>query len=147
MNHPRKMTSTNPSAKLYNDSSQKCYESCRTDSGFLSGANLVSEDNISSEDLSSPKQVKSYDDKWNKNNATCAQTDSGVDVGLNEQFSELTLQQKLGVKNLIQIAKNKHLNSSGGTKTFLKSETKEKCKDIINQPWELYFQQDGEGDT
>lgn len=145
------MTSTKSTTKLFSGSGQSCYESSRTDSGFLSGANLLSEENLSGDEISTTvNTLSSFEVKSNKSQDNSMQIDSGVDISLNEQFSGLTLEQKLNVKELLQGTKCKNLNHTDIPKT---SVSNFKVKDdkpsefIVTQPWELYFQQDEEGDT
>lgn len=102
--------------KLETDKCEQ-YSSFRTDSGFLSGGNLVVSGEIASED----EKVQPEE--------THMHLDSGVDVGLSETFSNLSL-------------KHPELNdlSSIGQKS-------EKIAQKEKQPWEVYYQQDEDGDT
>lgn len=152
---PQGMTSK--CSKTYTESGQSFYESGRTDSGFLSGANLVSDQNLSSDDLSTPvSQSGDFDFKGKKSSETYMRLDSGVDVGLNEQFSALSLQQKSVDLNDLSCDVNKCLTSPEPLSNSNISEqvTNNKLKGSSDcavqpdpQPWEIYFQQDDDGDT
>lgn len=154
---PQGITPSKTCSKSYTESGQSFYESGRTDSGFLSGANLVSDQNLSSDDLSTPvsqKSVSDFDIKVKKSSESYMRLDSGVDVGLNEQFSALSLQQKVDLNDLSCDVKNKCLTSPGLSNSNISEQvTNNKLKasecDVqpVSQPWELYFQQDDDGDT
>ena len=152
---PQGMTSK--CSKSYTESGQSFYESGRTDSGFLSGANLVSDQNLSSDDLSTPvSQSGDFNLKEKKTSETYMRLDSGVDVGLNEQFSALSLQQKVvDLNDLSCDVKSKCLTSPEllSNSNISEQVTNNKLKSSecsvqpVSQPWELYFQQDDDGDT
>ncbi|XP_073989970.1 NF-kappa-B inhibitor cactus isoform X3 [Rhodnius prolixus] len=96
------------------------YDSGRTDSGFLSGANIVSEEiPVSSPEKGDKESAVSY-----------IRLDSGVDVGLSDQLSDLCIDEESPCEEL---KKDKRI-----------AETKV-AEDSV--PWELYFQQDDDGDT
>lgn len=69
--------------------------------------------------------------------------DSGVDVSLNNQFSSLSLHTNIGYNDLNCDVK------SGGVKTESSASLHNKIDETERQvePWELYFQQDEDGDT
>lgn len=97
----------------------KCeqFESSRTDSGFLSGGNLV----VSGEIVSEDEKVQPVGPHMH--------LDSGVDLGLSESFSNLSL-------------KHPELNDLGS-----KGHKSEKFALKERQSWEVYYQQDEDGDT
>ncbi|XP_018334475.1 NF-kappa-B inhibitor cactus [Agrilus planipennis] len=105
----------------------------RTDSGFLSGGNLALSGEIISEEI--PPTPTSADDhkKQALIDDNLMRLDSGVDLGLSESFSSLSL-------------KNSGLNdlSSGNID---ESQPCIKESDQKEIPWELYFEQDEDGDT
>ncbi|KAK6636144.1 hypothetical protein RUM43_009796 [Polyplax serrata] len=132
------MTSLKTSEKPFSESSKSCYESGRTDSGFLSGANLLSEENLSSEDLSGAIESS------NEAGKNCPQLDSGVDIGLNVKFSGLAIDLKQGTKE--QTGEAGGRESKAGVTNSATNEVKP-GETGVTQPWELYFQQDEDGDT
>lgn len=142
------------STKGYSDSG-KChslYDSGRTDSGFLSGANIVSSDQCLSEDLSPRKFKDSGVQDYKEETKSFMRLDSGVDVGLNEQFSHLNLKNtslnNLNVTSKLQQDSTKYTNvnvvpRSDVTSTQLSSD--QPCQPCF--AWEKYFMQDEDGDT
>lgn len=155
---PQGMSSKKVCGKTYSESGQSFYDSGRTDSGFLSGANLVSDQNLSSDDLSTPvsrqKSESDLDIKSKRHSETYMRLDSGLDLGLNEQFSELTLQQKINLNDLNASAKSKcsvssEFSKSNSYEQNLKNKPKPSESTVYSapQPWELYFRQDDDGDT
>ncbi|KAL0267461.1 UNVERIFIED_CONTAM: hypothetical protein PYX00_009721 [Menopon gallinae] len=153
------MSSNKVCGKTYSESGQSFYDSGRTDSGFLSGANLVSDQNLSSDDVSSSpvsrqKSESDLDIELKKHSETYMRLDSGLDLGLNEQFSELTIEQKVNLNDLNACAKSKCSISSGFSESNsyeqnLKNKPKPSESTVCPapQPWELYFRQDDDGDT
>ncbi|XP_046388602.1 NF-kappa-B inhibitor cactus-like isoform X2 [Ischnura elegans] len=145
---------SSPSSKGYSDSG-KCslYDSGRTDSGFLSGANIVSSEHCLSEDLS-PRKFKDsgVQDLSEEDKKSFMRIDSGVDVELEEPFSHLTLKNaslnNLNVSPKLQQESTRCTNvnvvsHSDSLSTELPSE--ESCQPCFD--WEKYFQQDDDGDT
>lgn len=99
--------------------SDKCaqYESSRTDSGFLSSGNLiVSEEIVSEDEKVQPEESHMH-------------LDSGVDLGLSQTFSNLSL-------------KHPELNDLGS-----KGQKSGKIGQKECPSWEVYYQQDEDGDT
>ncbi|KAG8231897.1 hypothetical protein J437_LFUL011730 [Ladona fulva] len=141
------------SAKGYSDSG-KChslYDSGRTDSGFLSGANIVSSDQCSSEDLS-PRKIKDTNVPEHKEETkSFMRLDSGVDVGLNEQFSHLNLKNEslnnLNLSSKLQQDTTKFSNVNLVSQSGIPSQlsTDQSCQPCFT--WERYFMQDDDGDT
>ncbi|XP_071445217.1 NF-kappa-B inhibitor cactus-like isoform X2 [Hetaerina americana] len=141
------------STKGYSDSG-KCslYDSGRTDSGFLSGPNIVSSDHCLSEDLS-PRKFKDsgVQDISKEDKKTFMRIDSGVDVELEEPFSHLTLKNSslnnLNVSTKLQQDSTKCTNVNVPQSD---NSSAELSTDESSQPcfaWEKYFQQDDDGDT
>lgn len=116
----------------------KCglYESSRTDSGFLSSANLtVSSDQLLSEEIkSAPDSGLIEEDDIEQS----MRLDSGVDLGLSETFSGLSL-------------KSPSLNNLNSTKLRTNDDIPHVQTNVSSEeerpPWELYYRQDEEGDT
>lgn len=118
----------------------KCglYESSRTDSGFLSSANLtVSSDQLLSEEIKSAPDSGLIEDDVDKPQSYM-HIDSGVDVGLSETFSGLSLKSpSLNNLNSTKIRTNEDVSQTQ-VQTSAEQE---------RPPWELYYRQDEEGDT
>lgn len=120
----------------------------RSDSGFLSGANLLSDSNISCDDLSTPVSQKSAPDLdiRSKTSSGLMRLDSGVDVS--EQLSCLSLHKE--TYNDLNCVKNSGSKTDSVYNTNNlenKSEVREREQTVQIQPWELYYQQDEDGDT
>lgn len=148
------MTTQGPKDKLcMGDSGTSLQESSRTDSGFLSGGNLLSDQNLSSDDLSTPVSQKSAPDldRGKTNSTSFMRLDSGVDVSLNDQFSCLSLHKNIGYNDLSCSRSSGVKTDSSGVKTdsianvSLHNKPEEPKREL--QPWELYYQQDEDGDT
>lgn len=109
----------------------KLYESSRTDSGFLSGGNLVLSGEILSEEIIHEPEPKGHDKnlKTPETQQSLMRLDSGVDVGITESFSTLSL-------------KNPGLNDLN-TKTAVQQPEQHQQQ----LPWEEYYGQDEDGDT
>uniref|UniRef100_A0A1B6E4R3 Uncharacterized protein n=1 Tax=Clastoptera arizonana TaxID=38151 RepID=A0A1B6E4R3_9HEMI len=150
-------------------SSEECclYDSGRADSGFLSGANIHS-DQFFSGDLtddtlnSSFKSKESISVEHKGDSKSYMRLDSGVDVGLNSQFSELSLKDDISLNDLNsqspKTPDSKSLTFSNinaqfteNVKTSSRSITPSNPQPTIkvqtNYSWEIYFQQDEDGDT
>lgn len=110
------------------------YESSRTDSGFLSG-NLVVSSEILSEEIQPLTDSGVLEDsaKSIQNQSAFMRLDSGVDLGLSESFSSLSLKYP----GLNDLSSNKKEPIS----------PVEVNKPEEQPPWELYFEQDEDGDT
>nr|WCL52336.1 NF-kappa-B inhibitor cactus [Gryllodes sigillatus] len=150
--------------KGYSDSGSNFYDSSRTDSGFLSGANLVSEQCISEEitcsgksrDLSSHPESQSEEKEGYKDDM---RLDSGVDVGLSDNFKTLSLNntylndlnatpsQSSSVGDNALLFTNIVDPQTTKQTSTLKSTSPEQSPSNIPPVWELYFQQDEDGDT
>ncbi|KAF5306205.1 hypothetical protein FQR65_LT07482 [Abscondita terminalis] len=121
------------------------YEASRTDSGFLSG-NLVVSSEILSEEIRSeeiePPSDSGVLEESAKSKSICnnqsvfMRLDSGVDLGggLSESFSSLSL-------------KNPGLNDLSSNKLKEPICPVELSKPEEQPPWELWFEQDEDGDT
>ena len=137
---------TTYSPKISSDSDKKDYESSRTDSGFLSGTNLVSEECLTNEDSFAKQSTVNLESQTNLNYEKIVQTDSGVDIDLNEQFSGLALEENFA-NNLNENFKNICINNKVISKTKHIENDENNAEIRVTQPWELYFQQDEDGDT
>lgn len=129
------------STGLMEDDKCGLYESSRTDSGFLSSANLtVSSDQLLSEEIrSAPDSGVIEEDDVDKTEQGYMHLDSGVDVGLSETFSELSLKSPtLNNLNSTKLRTNDDISKVQSTTT---------ASDEERPPWELYYRQDEEGDT
>lgn len=133
------MVSDAAKANLMED---KCdlYKNSRTDSGFLSSANLTSSsDQLLSEEIRSTTDSGLIEED-HKEHESYMRLDSGVDVGLSETFSSLSL-------NL----KNPGLNNLNSTKLRTNEDVVTPVADQKvteeQHPWELYYKQDEDGDT
>lgn len=106
----------------------KCgvYESSRTDSGFLSGGSLIVSGEITSEEQDSGVLAKEIHTE-----EPYMHIDSGVDV-LSQTFSSLCLQ---------------HPDLNDLSCKELKEETSKPRVTVEDQPWEIYYGQDEDGDT
>lgn len=131
------------------DSGASLHEHSRTDSGFLSGGNLLSDQNLSSDDLSTPVSQKSAPelDVRGKGSASYMRLDSGVDVSLNDQLSSLSLYKNYDCNDLSCDVKPNSVISDSKTNVSLNIKERKQEEDHEPQPWELYFQQDEDGDT
>lgn len=137
------------------------YDSGRTDSGFLSGANLLSSEQYLSEDIStpsSPVKSKEFDSGEIKSEDKIMRLDSGVDVGLDDKFSNLSLQDTQ--TNNLSISSSSKSKSEISCINITSSYESNICPqspryaqvpyDTKSSPllsWEIYFQQDEDGDT
>lgn len=133
------------SSGLMEDDKCGLYESSRTDSGFLSSANLtVSSDQLLSEEIKSPADsgLIEEDDIERPEDNNYMHLDSGVDVGLSETFSGLSLKSPSSLNNLnsTKIRTNEDVSQVSQVQSNLTS-------DQERPPWELYYKQDEEGDT
>lgn len=96
-----------------------------TDSGFLSGGNLLVSGEIGPEEADGTAEKA----------PTYMHIDSGVDVCLSETFSGLSL-------------KHPDLNDlNATTKGAIKETNIKQQPKTEEQPWQLYFEQDEDGDT
>lgn len=116
----------------------KLYESSRTDSGFLSGGNLVLSGEILSEEIIPEHEHRGHsgnDLKTPETQQSLMRLDSGVDVGITESFSTLSL-------------KNPGLNDLN-TKTAVQQQPEQHQQQQQQRqlPWEEYYGQDEDGDT
>lgn len=116
------------SHKLTDEDKCGLYESSRTDSGFLSGGNLIVSGEITSEEQEqdsgvAPKEVHIEEPYMH--------IDSGLDV-LSQTLSSLSL-------------KHPDLNDLS-CKDLKEATSKQRVKEQ-EQPWEIYYGQDEDGDT
>lgn len=124
------------------------YESGRTDSGFLSGANLSSE--CPSVEITSSSRILEDPEEGKEDPNISMKLDSGVDVGLHEQFSSLSLRTSSLNDLNISLSKSHSQGYSHTSGSALSPHTSEQPKGQTNDPaetWELYFCQDEDGDT
>lgn len=119
-----KKEATAPSSMMIGDQKYELYESSTTDSGFLSGGNLVLSGEIAPEDevVEAPR---GRDQEQGDGKEDYVRLDSGVDVGLNDSFSELDLKKS-------------------GESDSVETDTE---KAVVQPSWEVYYAQDEEGDT
>lgn len=122
------------------------YDSGRTDSGFLSGANLLS-DTIVSEEIrpTSPTPDKSDVDKTQSK--SYSRLDSGVDVGLSDQLSVLCIDESetdTDDKSNYMISE---ANIQPEPTTSRHPSQRHVEQEFSRIQCEYYFQQDEEGDT
>lgn len=144
--------------------SKSLYDSGRTDSGFLSGANLLSSEQYLSEENSTPSSpIKSKEfDSGEVKGDPIMRLDSGVDVELDEKLSSLSLTD--GSINNLSLSSNSksksetsfNITASYESKTYPPSSrsvqssasaTSSDSKSSLFYPWHIYFQQDEDGDT
>lgn len=142
--------------KPRDSSDSKChsvYDSGCIDSGFLSGANLSSEHFVSEElksrhgsDTESDLPTKSVGSEFK----SYVRLDSGVDVGLNEQFSSLSLRSENDLNEPSSQCEDtssfNNINVPTTERTTVSSKLSDKSS-FTTAPWELYYQQDDDGDT
>lgn len=140
---------TSPTCMKGNSDGLSFYESGRTDSGFLSGANLSSE--CQSVEITSSSRIHVGPEEGKEDPHISMKLDSGVDVGLHDQFSSLSL--KNSSQNDLNVSTSKsHSRGYSSNINILSvspphtSEQHQKTNDPV-QPWELYFNQDEDGDT
>ncbi|XP_063242720.1 NF-kappa-B inhibitor cactus-like isoform X1 [Bacillus rossius redtenbacheri] len=151
---------SSPSMKGMTDSG--LCDSGRTDSGFLSGANLTSEclssDDITSSHKFSDSSVLDRGDEDKKEDLNILmRLDSGVDVGLNDQFGGLSLKTDSSINDLNSSSKSRGQDPTPcnivvskptvASTTRSSPATSHVSEQPSQQPWELYFQQDEDGDT
>ena len=128
--------------------SQSYYDSGRTDSGFLSGANLSSE--CHSVEITSPTSSRRLDDPHTSMKLD-SKIDSGVDVGLPQQFSSLSL--KNSSLNDLNVSSKTHSHEYSSNINITSSPTSKSPPQSVEQTsanvqsLQLYFRQDEEGDT
>lgn len=125
------------------------YESrTETDSGFLSSGNLLVSGEITTTEEQEPSIRKEDDKDKDKSDISYMHIDSGVDVCLSETFSSLSLKHP----------DLNDLNSKGEIKEYQRQQQQQqqqpqqqsissKNRTIEEQPWQIYFEQDEDGDT
>lgn len=165
----KQVVSSPTSMKGFSDSG-KCslYDSGRTDSGFLSGANLVSSECLSDE-ISPSRSFRdssthdSTSPEEEKESGSYMRLDSGVDVELNDQFCSLSLKNTSSLNNLNVSSKTKsHCQDNKPFTNISVSPTATNASKTATSPHpsskqlnpskdhpllELYYQQDEDGDT
>ncbi|PNF37277.1 hypothetical protein B7P43_G00429 [Cryptotermes secundus] len=140
---------SSPTCMKGNSDGLSFYESGRTDSGFLSGANLSSE--CPSVEITSSSRILVGPEEGKEDPHISMKLDSGVDVGLHDQFSSLSL--KNSSQNDLNVSSSKsHSRGYSSNINILSlspphtSEQPQQPDDPV-KPWELYFNQDEDGDT
>lgn len=123
------------------------YESrTETDSGFLSSGNLLVSGEITTTEEQEEPSIRKGDDEKDKEklDKSYMHIDSGVDVCLSETFSSLSLKHP----------DLNDLNSKGEIKEYQRQQQQQqqqsissKNRTIEEQPWQIYFEQDEDGDT
>lgn len=141
---------SSPTRMKGNSDVHSVYELGRTDSGFLSGA-------ISSEcpsvEITPSSQIPEDPEEGKEDPNKPMKLDSGVDVGLDEQFISLSL--KDSDLNDLNLSSKSHSEGHSYTSNIniispSSQHTSEQHDQQPNdpvRPWELYFTQDEEGDT
>lgn len=142
--------------KGYADSG-KCsslYESGRTDSGFVSGANILSSEQCLTDELSSRKYqdsalLEETEDEKEDFSKQSMRIDSGVDVGLPEQLSSLSLNDlNVPTKSHHESKQFSNINLTPYKVVQSQKEPQHVPRQQINTiSWQSYFMQDDDGDT
>lgn len=152
-----------------NNSECALYDSGRADSGFLSEPNIHSDQFLSEEITdpplpTSPKSEECGDvlssGEQKSEESYMRLLDSGVDVDLNNQFSELSLKDDNSLNDLNAPSFNDNNNKNnlkGSVPPNIHAQTCLKISQNRTEPavskthhsssWELYFKQDEDGDT
>lgn len=143
---------SSPTCMKGNSDGAPFYESGRTDSGFLSGANLSSE--CPSVEITSSSRIIEDPEERKEDPNISMKLDSGVDVGLHEQFSGLSLKNSsLNDLNVSSSKSHSHGYSHTSNVNIVSTSPPHTCEQPQQesndpaQPWELYFTQDEDGDT
>jgi len=143
---------SSPTCMKGNSDGLSFYESGRTDSGFLSGANISSE--CPSVEITPSSQILEDPEEGKKDPDIFMKLDSGVDVGLHERFSSLSLKDPdLNDLNLSSSKSHSEGHSYTSNINIISSPSQHTSGQYDQQPndtgllWELYFTQDEEGDT
>lgn len=121
------------------------FECSTSDSGFLSSGNLLSSGEIFSEEIQPERKSPTVDSGVIDVNLktpeiacdTSMKLDSGVDLALSQSFSSLNLD----TKDLNDLNSSTYHPSISSTTDLKISNVPEK------QQWELYYEQDENGDT
>ena len=143
---------SSPTCMKGNSDGLSFYESGRTDSGFLSGANLSSE--CPSVEITPSSRILEDPEEGKEDLNIFMKLDSGVDVGLHERLSNLSLKDSdLNDLNLSSSKSHRegrsytsNINIISPTSQHTSEQHDQQPNDPV-QPWELYFNQDEEGDT
>lgn len=127
--------------KLIITSEEEKYESrTETDSGFLSSGNLLVSGEIATttEDQHHRPPSSNREENKEKSDNSYMHIDSGVDVCLSETFSSLSLKNP----------DLNDLNSKGEIKEYQRQHQPLISKSAAEeQHWQIYFEQDEDGDT
>lgn len=143
--HPSNRTPTEKNVAENEEKCEKQRDSGNVDSGFLSGGNLQISSEISEGELIAAPQAPEP-----------MKVDSGVDLGLSESLSQLTLKQvtlnPLAIGNVQAEPTDEELIPVSSEKlqhaTILQPESLQSHgKPPIEEPWQLYYTQDDDGDT
>lgn len=124
------------------------YESrTETDSGFLSGGNILVSEEIHQDVVEKqPTTTESNrrDDHEKQSEKAYMHIDSGVDVCLSKTFSNLSLTHpELNDLNASKEKEQQKQHIHSPSVVITKSESQQQQQ----QPWEIYFEQDEDGDT
>ena len=143
---------SSPTCMKGNSDGLSFYESGRTDSGFLSGANLSSE--CPSVEITPSSRIPEDPEEGKEGPNIFMKLDSGVDVGLHERISSLSLKDSdLNDLNLSSSKSHREGHSYTSNINIISSSSQHTSEQHDQQPhdpvqpWELYFNQDEEGDT
>lgn len=144
-------------------SEEKCKEqrdSGQVDSGFLSSGNLQVSSELSSSEVEVAKESVVASTAGAAAKAVAPEpmrTDSGVDLGLTECLSQLSLKQvtlnplnsgKVQAEPTIELApvSNSKIERTDDSRHH-DSETADRHQFVNEEPWQLYYTQDDDGDT
>lgn len=133
-------------------SEDKHDEKGHTDSGFLSGGNLqISSEICEQESLNTPATAPVAPEPM--------RADSGVDLGLSESLSQLTLKQvtlnplasgKVQAEPTVELAPvtSDKIEQQREIEMLQHCEPQREIEKSFNEePWQLYYTQDDDGDT
>lgn len=134
-----------PESNVTEEEKKGLFECSTSDSGFISAGNIVYTDEITSEEFKSERKSPTVDSGIIDVNLktpeitsdTSMKLDSGIDLALSQNLSNLHLDYK-DINNL----------NSGSCQPSSSAVQESKISNIpAKQPWELYYEQDENGDT
>lgn len=123
----------------------KFYESSRTDSGFLSGGNLVLSGEIVSEELEEISEDRNAGNlKTQPGSEVHMRLDSGLD--LTESLSNLSLDRNSGYNDLSSTS-SKQCSSTPFSPSITPNTHQSDSSKAHEANWDLYNEQDEDGNT